>query len=119
MNIITNNMWDLSSKRRDSACGCETPCKTYKTITDRDMKMITVCEAQAIQIARELLKEAPPSEFKMRRDGWTTKQEHDLIEYIKINGVQYGTASFLARKFDKDHGTVGRKIKKLREEGRL
>lgn len=121
MQIVKRDASEFTAGRRAAICNCEVPCKVFVSYIGDEM--LTVCETGAKVVAfdtLELLGVMKESWTHMSKLGeWTTKQEEEIIQYIKANGIKYGTYRLLGERFGKTRDQVKHKVQHMRKVGRL
>jgi hypothetical protein len=113
-------------------CVCPKRCKNvveFLSPLDQE-RVLALCDKKATAYAYAILKtvgilKTTPLEGRTHVDGrtlnknWSTLEEHDLITFIKTNGIIYGGFRMFAEQHGKTVDAVKEKVRMLRKEGRI
>jgi len=110
---------EIEPKQRHTRnCKCTQKCAKYFRVDGMDVYCKGVMQQLAITILNEINGTFIVQGNQNQR-GWTTKQENEIIKYIKKNGVEFGTYRIIGEMIGKPRESVKRKVYQLREKGKL
>jgi hypothetical protein len=98
-------------------CKCDPRCSHYIEID----YIGRLCETQAMDFAIKVINLAKGTNLSKGTytNGWTTKQETYLKEWVENKGVKYGDYSAIGAIIGKTGNQVRRKVQRLEQVGRI
>jgi hypothetical protein len=126
--VTKHDMSRLPTMMQLRMCECKPMCKHFVMISDLRAEPLTMCGRDAREYVQELidlLGMRGDENVPRTQNGWTSRQEQLLREYLlnegmeKDGSIKYGVYSILAEKVGKTRKQVKGKIQRMRQEGKL
>ena len=113
-----NSLPEIEKINTTRKCNCTPKCKEYFKVNGIDVYCKKSLENLAFDILNKL-NGTTIMQGNYMSNGWTTKMEKEIIDYINRYGVQNGTYAKLAVLLNKKREQVKAKVYQLEKQGRL
>ena len=115
---MMNQLPDIEQVITRRTCDCKPKCKEFYKINGFDVYCKKSLENLAFDILNKL-NGTTIMQGNYTNNGWTTRMERELINYINTQGVQNGTYAKLGVMLGKSRQQVKNKVYQLEKQGRL
>lgn len=108
----------IEKEKTSKKCKCTPVCADYFKVDGFDL----YCKKGLESLAFDLINKVNGTKIMQGNhmsNGWTSKQEVAVIEFINKNGVQNGTYVKIGLLINKNKDQVKRKVYELEKKGRL